>query len=285
MEPLLVFATEFWWIGPAAVGAGAVGWAGLRVNRRLHPVSSRPMPKGAARRLDVDASRHELEGARTAAARARVELRVAQADLLRVEADRAAGRAPAGAAPAARARVQTARNDVKATAAAVRAHRAAVAAARATMPGPSTERTDYPLGRLMAAHDALTQRWMAYETDAAKLIAYPTMSDSHSPLLTAFLDAERQARWLRPRSVDARVSPAEFAAYRTAVRQATLAFDAAERDALRRAGHRLPPTPPAVPESWIDIAQDVLIRTQGAVDWSIRTFQRRPDSRSNPPAS
>lgn len=253
------------------------------MNRRIHPVSSRPMPKGAARRLDLDASRHELESAKTEAAHARVELRVAQADLLRVEADRAAGRAPAGAVSAARGRVQTARNDVRATAAAVRAQRAAVNAARATIPGPTAERDAYPLGRLMAAHDALTARWMSYETDAAKVIAYPTMSDSHSPLLTAFLDEERQARWLRPRSVDARVSPAEFAAYRTAVRRATQAFDAAERDALRRAGHRLPPPPPGVPESWIDIAQDVLLLTQGAVDWSIRTFQRRTDPNGSEP--
>lgn len=243
----------------------------------------KPMPRGAARRLGVDAALHELESAKTDVARTRAQLRVAQADLLRVEADRAASRAPDGAVATARRRVQTARSELKAAAIAVRARRAAVGAARATVPAAHTDRTEFPLGRLMAEHDALTARWMQYETDPAKLIAYPAMTDSRSPLLAAFLDAERQARWLRPASVDARIKPADFASYRAAVRHAEDAFDAAERDALIQAGHRPPPPPwAATAESWFDRAQDVLTATQRTVEWSIKNFPRR-DQR--PPSS
>lgn len=286
MQWLLAFAAEFWWIAPAAVGTGAAGWAGLRATRRLRPASARPMPRAAARRLELDASRHELLDARSTMTRARAELRVAQAELLRVEADRAAARAPAGAVPEARRRVQAARNEVKAATAAIRARRAAVSAARATLPDARTDRDDFPLGRLMAEHDALTARWMVYETDPARAIAYPAMTDVRSPLLAHFLAEEQQARWLRPRTIDATMTPADFAAYRAAVRRAAQAFEAAERDALRRAGHPIPPAPGAQADSWIDLAQDVLARTQRTVDWSIKTFQRRPGSgRSEPPAS
>lgn len=286
MEPLLALAADFWWIAPATVAAGVAGWIGVRVNRRsdVHPV--RAMPRGAARRLELDAARHELESAKTAATRSQALLRVAQAELLRVEADRAASRAPGGAVAAARRRVQSARADVKATTAAVRARRAAVGAARATIPSARTDRSAYPLGLLMAEHDALTTRWMAYETDPAKLIAYPSMSDSRSPLLAEFLSADQRARWLRPSSVDARMTPADFAAYRSAVSHAQDAFDAAEREALGQAGHRPIPEDWWSAETWFDRAQDILARTQRTVDWSIKTFQRRPGSGGpQPPAS
>ena len=244
----------------------------------------RPMPRGAARRLGLDAARHELESAKTEAARARAQLRVAQADALRVEADRAAARAPGGAVAAARRRVVSARAEVKASAIAVRARRAAVGAARASLPPGGTDRAAFPLGRLMSEHDALTARWMQYETDPAKLIAYPAMSDSRSPLLSDFLTADRQARWLRPASVDARMTPADFAAYRSAVRHAEDAFDAAERDALIQAGHHPQPQWTATAESWFDRAQDVFTATQRTVEWSIKTFQqRRPGSGDDQP--
>ncbi|GAA1921031.1 hypothetical protein GCM10009775_11890 [Microbacterium aoyamense] len=283
MEPLLVFAAEFWWIAPATVAAGTAGWLGLRSSRTKGPRAVKPMPRGAARRLGVDAALHELESAKSDVARSRAQLRVAQADLLRVEADRAASHAPDGAVAAARRRVQSARSELKAAGIAVRARRAAVGAARATVPAGQADRAEYPLGRLMAEHDALTARWMQYETDPAMLIAYPAMSDSRSPLLAAFLDAERNARWLRPASIDARVKPADFAAYRVAVRHAEDAFDAAERDALIKAGHRPPPPQwTATAESWFERAQDVLTATQRTVEWSIKNFPRR-DQR--PPSS
>lgn len=240
------------------------------------------MPRGPARRLGVDAALHELESAKRDVARSRAQVRVAQADLLRVEADRAASRAPDGAVAAARRRVQSARAELKAASVAVRARRAAVGAARATVPAAHTERSEYPLGRLMSEHDVLTARWMQYETDPAKLIAYPVMSDSRSPLLAAFLDAERHARWLRPASVDARITPADFAAYRSAVRHAEDAFDAAERDALIQAGHRPPPQWTVTAESWFDRAQDVLTATQRTVEWSIKNFPRRDQRPPSP---
>lgn len=283
MEPLLAFAAEFWWVAPATVGAGAAGWLGLRARRPVSPRGARPMPRGAARRLGLDAARHELESAKSDAARARARLRVAQADALRIEAERAASHAPSGAVAAARRRVASARAELKASTIAIRARRAAVGAARASIPPATAERAAYPLGRLMGEHDALTARWMQYETDPAKLIAYPAMSDSRSPLLAAFLAADRQARWLRPATVDARISPADFAAYRMAVRHAEDAFDAAERDALIRAGHRPPPQWTATAESWFDRAQEVFTATQRTVEWSIRNFPRRPGSGGTPP--
>jgi hypothetical protein len=108
----------------------------------------------------------------------------------------------------------------------------------------------------MAAHDQLTSAWMAYETDPAKAIAYPSMSDVQAPLTAAFLREQQSAQWLRPSSRDARISPADFAAYRDAVARARRAFDAAERDARTRAGEAT--TGDARTEWWSGVAQDLV---------------------------
>lgn len=107
--------------------------------------------------------------------------------------------------------------------------------ATATEPKPITRPSPVPtqLEQLFAAHDAVTARWLDYELDVAKLIAFPTMSDGRQDLTAAFLRARKTADNLRPRSVDARVSAGDLAAYRAAVTDFEVAFDIAERDARR----------------------------------------------------
>lgn len=89
------------------------------------------------------------------------------------------------------------------------------------------------LRRLLAAHDAVTARWLDYELDVAKLIAYPAMSDGRQPLTAAFLRARKAADNLRPPSARTRLSKEQLADYRAAVTEYEVAFDLAERDAKR----------------------------------------------------
>jgi hypothetical protein len=89
------------------------------------------------------------------------------------------------------------------------------------------------LERLMAAHDAVTHRWLEYELDVAKLIAYPAMSDGRQPLTAAFLRAKKVADNLRPDSPKEHLTARAIAEYRDAVTDYEVAFDVAERDARR----------------------------------------------------
>ncbi|KRB37054.1 hypothetical protein [Microbacterium sp. Root180] len=93
--------------------------------------------------------------------------------------------------------------------------------------------TGTQLERLFAAHDAVTARWLDYELDVAKIIAFPAMSDGRQPLTAAFLRAKRIADGLRPASAKARLSKDQLAEYRNAVADFEVAFDVAERDARR----------------------------------------------------
>ena len=118
--------------------------------------------------------------------------------------------------------------------------RAAQVAARAqpavTGASDSADDGDSPVARLQRlfdAHDAVTSRWLEYELDVAKLIAFPAMSDGRQPLTAAFLRAKRKADGLRPASPKARVGKDELAEYRDAVNEYEAAFDIAERDARR----------------------------------------------------
>lgn len=90
------------------------------------------------------------------------------------------------------------------------------------------------LTRLTTEHDAIVKRWLDYELDVAKLIAYPAMSDGRNELTAAFLRAKRRADSLRPESVDAKVDADAVRAYREAVIDFGSAFDVAERDAKRQ---------------------------------------------------
>lgn len=89
------------------------------------------------------------------------------------------------------------------------------------------------LERLFAQHDEITARWLDYELDVAKLIAFPAMSDGRRPLTADFLRAKRAADGIRPPLASAKLSSEDLAAYRDAVAEYGVKFDIAEQDARR----------------------------------------------------
>jgi len=89
------------------------------------------------------------------------------------------------------------------------------------------------LERLFAEHDEITARWLDYELDVAKLIAFPTMSDGRQPLTAAFLRAKKTADALRPASADAKVGEQRITEYLDAVGNYAVAFEVAEKEARR----------------------------------------------------
>lgn len=97
---------------------------------------------------------------------------------------------------------------------------------------PSVASNDL-LVRLFAEHDEITARWLDYELDVSKLIAFPAMSDGRQPLTAAFLRAKRTADALRPPSAEAKVSEQQVAEYLDAVGAYAVAFEVAEKDARR----------------------------------------------------
>ena len=286
MDPLWLFVADWWWIGPAAAGTATLGWIGVLTQRERAKrpavaggLGRKTMSKGAARRLELDAAVLDLQSSRDAVARSRAEVQVAQAELARVQADSAASRVAPGAIAAARARVQAAQRQVRAAGADLRARRAGLKAAKATLPAIRAGRAMLPLDRLMAQHDALNARWLAYETDIDLQLAYPAMSDARSPLLAVFLREQSQAQWLRPSSSSVRVTPADFLAYRDAVRRAGHAFDDAEREARRQAGEAPPRTTDAASEMWSQMAQTLGDNAQRAVSDSVRAMSRAAKDR------
>ncbi|MDQ0644718.1 hypothetical protein QFZ46_002878 [Microbacterium murale] len=248
MDPLLL-AVEWWWIAPAVVGAGAVTAVGAR--RR---------GSASGRRLAFDAARDDLKEAQYKAAERRRAVKLAQAEHARLVAERMASRASTAEVSSARRVLKQAEQDARAAAADVRARRVQLNVARAEIPLAS-KRERYPLARLHRAHDAITARWMEYETDPAKLIAYPTMSDAKDPATAAFLSASRHAQDLRP-AVGTRTTTEEFAAYRDAVAQLERTFDVAEYATKARAAGRDPNAAPV----WQDTAQQVFTRSADALD-------------------
>ncbi|MEW1976395.1 hypothetical protein AB0301_15150 [Microbacterium profundi] len=92
---------------------------------------------------------------------------------------------------------------------------------------------DQLLERLFAEHDEITARWLDYELDVAKLIAFPAMSDGRQPLTAAFLRAKKTADALRPASADTKVSEQRVSEYLDAVGNYAVAFEIAEKDARR----------------------------------------------------
>ncbi|WP_341976479.1 hypothetical protein [Microbacterium sp. LWO13-1.2] len=89
------------------------------------------------------------------------------------------------------------------------------------------------LGRLFTEHDEITARWLDYELDVAKLIAFPAMSDGRQPLTAAFLRAKKAADALRPTSAGAKVTEQQVSEYLDAVGNYAVAFEIAEKDARR----------------------------------------------------
>lgn len=89
------------------------------------------------------------------------------------------------------------------------------------------------LVRLLAAHDDINRRWLEYELDVARLIAFPAMSDGRQPLTAAFLRAKKVADGLRPDSARVRLDTETMNEYRDAVHDYEVAFEIAEHDARR----------------------------------------------------
>ncbi len=248
MDPFILLA-EWWWIAPSAVGAGAVTAVGIRRSQ-----------KNGGRRLALDAARADLRDAQREVGQRRRAVKIARAEHARLVAERSASRATTADVASARRALKQAEHDVKAAVADVRARRVHVGVAQAEVPA-SSQTDRYPLARLHRAHDAVTARWMEYETDPAKLIAYPVMSNGKDPAMAAFLKAASQARDLRP-SAGARITTEEYAAYRDAVAHLQRTFDVAEHTAKARANGR----DPDAAQAWQDSAQEVLSRSVEALD-------------------
>lgn len=267
MDAVWVLLADGWWAVPAAVAAGGGGvlaWWGTRARR-----------SGRVRRLELNAAHHDVRSARDALARARAAVHRRRADVARLTADRHAGRASAGDVADARHRLGQAQREVTAAHAQLVARRADVRAARATVPARRDGPEAMPLARLSATHDAINAEWVAYETDPHKAVAYPSMTDAREPLTVEFFRAQQRAQWLRP-ATGARVSPADYAAYREAVRGLASAFAAAEHDARRRAGERAPGEDRG--ERWAELARDVVggaVRSAEAVRRAAEAWTRR----------
>lgn len=278
MEAVWVLLAGGWWTVPAAVaavGAGTLGWLGLRAQRR----KPRALPVRRARRLEVDAARHDVKRARDDVPRAHAAVQAARAEIARATAERHAGRATATDVAAARAALAQAQRDVSAARAALTARRADMRVAHASVPSRADGPESMPLVRLSATHDAINAEWVAYETDPHKALTYPSMTDAREPLTVQFLRAQQQAQWLRP-ALGARVSAADYAAYRASVREMARTFQIAERDARRRAGE--PVADEHRGEWWADVARDLVggaMRSAEAVARAATAWNRRPDKR------
>jgi hypothetical protein len=246
MDPLLIVA-EWWWLAPTAAAAGGVGALGA--------VGLRRRARRSGKRLAVDAARHDLKAAQQSVAERRMELKLARAEYARIAAERAAGRVSADRLAGARRMLRERERDMKAVHAEVRVRRVRLSAAKAVLPQGSAPR---PLERLRAEHEAITARWMRYETDPALQISYPAMTDVRQPATAAYLRAAGRANDLR-REVEHTPTPAAFSAYRDAVVDLESALEAAEHRARVLAGE----APPTV---WQEAAQDVLSKSAEAID-------------------
>lgn len=252
MDPWLVL-TAWAWIVPVTGGVIAVGVVGMRRRGRV-----------TSRRLGYDAARLELREARQVARQRGMAARVARADMSRIAAERRAQRATPQQVAEAKQIARQRDRDAKAAEARVRVSRVRVSAARAEMGA----RVD-PLQRLYAAHDAVTARWLEYETDPARAIAYPAMSDSRSAESAAHFRAAAQANELR-REVEGRSpTPEQFSAYRDAVAELERAFAAAEAAAKAQAGERPSGT------GWQDAAKSAIAQAADEVANTIERWTRR----------
>ncbi|MEJ1090820.1 hypothetical protein [Microbacterium istanbulense] len=247
MDPIWAATTELWWVAPVVVGAG--GASALFLRRR---------DARTGRTLAVRAAQHDLRAAHQEVSRRRMAAKVARAE----HAHLVASGAGAADVNSSRRATRQSERDVREAVTHVRAMRAHLAAARA-----ERARGELPLPRLIAAHDAVLARWMEYETDPARQIAYPAMSDGRVPTTAAFFAAVERARDLRPRG---RTTPAEFTAYRDAVSELTRAFDVAERAAHGANGR---------PLGWqeaVSRSADALGRAADAAASALAAWTRRP---------
>lgn len=186
------------------------------------------------RRLELDAARHEEGQAYRALIAAKAQVRTAQADVLAARSQSGISAAPIQAKRA----LQAARDAEKAAAFALRASRARVKASYAQYRANSSAEP-LPIERLYAAHDAVNARWLEYETDVDKALAFPQLTDAQHPATVAFLRAQREAQFVRP-TPGRRVAPAQFVAYRRAVASMDETLTEAERQAGVPSASRAP---------------------------------------------
>lgn len=97
------------------------------------------------------------------------------------------------------------------------------------------EDRDRQILRIIADHAEADRRWLDFELDVAKLIDYPLMTDMREPLTQTFHRAKRVADGLKPDEPEELRPPGALERYREAVRDFEVAFEAALREAKRRA--------------------------------------------------
>lgn len=224
------------------------------------------------KRLGYDAARLELRQAQKDARAAAVTVRIARAETTRMVADRAAARTDAEAVASARRALREAQLASKAATARVKAARARVSAERSALGAG-----DLPLDRVRSRHDAILARWMEYETDPAKLLAFPGMSDGRQPHTAAFFAALERARDLRPPREGERVTASAFSDYRRAVDDLERALDVAERSA------RGEKNPSDLPDALREAARTLMEKSTEALnrttdllgDWNARRRRGR----------
>ena len=212
METILLVVSGWLWIVPAAAAAGTVTYVGLTTRGRR------------ARRLELDAARHEESQAYRELVTAKARVRTAHADVMTAKA-----RAATPLAAEARRELQIARQSEKSASLALRASRSRVKAGYSQYRAASPH-DPLPIERLWAEHDAVNTRWLSYETDVDKALKYPQVTDSRHPSTVVFLRAQREAIAKRPTLRD-RVTPAQYVEYRVAVRALQAALVEAERQA------------------------------------------------------
>lgn len=257
MDPFLELLAAWWWTAPATVGLGAISYTALTSRKRRQ------------KRLAVDAARLAEQKAMRSLISARALIRTAQADLLTAQANKVS-RAPGVPSVAdAQRSLQRAKDAQKAATLNLKASRTHVRAERAAL-GAGASDEDLPLAQTMRTHDTITAQWLEYETDASAAIAFPQMSDARHPMTAAFLEAQHRAVWLRPESASAKISAADYLAYRDAVRALDAAFAAAEEAALRAAA---PPPPPPQPTATENAARAAGRAAGKAAAWGTATWK------------
>lgn len=87
--------------------------------------------------------------------------------------------------------------------------------------------------RAVADHQAVDDRWFAYETDLSTILDYPMLIDLREPLTVEFHRARSRAELLRPGGDDIG-SPTAVEQYRDAVHEYSTALEVAEKEARRR---------------------------------------------------
>jgi hypothetical protein len=262
VEPILLILSSWWWVAPAAAGAGAATYAGLTTRSRR------------ARRLELDAARHQEVHAYRELQAAKARVRAAHADLLSAKAH---GTQAAGARHA----LQTAKQSEKSASLELRASRSRMKAVRSQY-SASSSRDPLPIDRLYAAHDAVNARWLSYETDVDKALAFPQLTDARHPSTVAFLRAQREALARRPMLRD-RVTPQQYAEYRAAVQALEAALTEAERQA--RVPGAAPPTASASVASAAAAAATAAANVSAAAATLAELAGRLPSFLSKPPTS